>query len=81
MPGFESYNWQGVIVPAKTPREIVVRLNRELNLLLTQPSLRDLIANDGSQVEGGTPEAFGAFIRAEADKWGKVVRAAKISAE
>ena len=81
VPGFESYNWQGVIVPAKTPREIVERLNRELNLLLTQPSLRDLITNDGSQVGGGTPEAFGTFIRAEAEKWGKVVRATKISAE
>ncbi len=81
VPGFESYNWQGVIVPARTPREIVERLNRELNLMLTQPALRDLIVNDGSQVGGGTPEAFGAFIRAEAEKWGKVVRAAKISAE
>jgi tripartite-type tricarboxylate transporter receptor subunit TctC len=81
VPGFESYNWQGVIVPAKTPREIVDRLNRELNLLLSQPALRDLILNDGSQVGGGTPEAFGAFIRDEAEKWGKVVRAAKISAE
>ena len=81
VPGFESYNWQGVIVPAETPREIVDRLNRELNLLLTQPALRDLIVNDGSQVGGGTPEVFGAFIRDEAEKWGKVVRAAKISPE
>ena len=51
------------------------------DVLVTQPALRDLITNDGSQVGGGTPEAFGTFIRAEADKWGKVVRAAKISAE
>ena len=81
VPGFESYNWQGVIAPAKTPREIVDRLNRELNLLLTQPALRDLIVNDGSQVGGGTPEAFGAFIRSESAKWGKVVREAKIATE
>ncbi len=79
--GFESYNWQGVIVPAKTPREIVDRLNRELNRLLTEPGLRDLITGDGSQVGGGTPEAFGAFIRSEAEKWGKVVRSANISAQ
>ena len=79
--GFESYNWQGVIAPARTPREIIDRLNRELNLLLTQPALRDLILNDGSQVGGGTPEAFGAFIRAETEKWGKVVRTAKITIE
>ena len=81
VPGFESYNWQGVIAPAKTPREIVERLNRELNLLLAQPALRDLIVNDGSQVGGGTPEAFGAFIRSEAQKWGRVVRQAKITTE
>jgi tripartite-type tricarboxylate transporter receptor subunit TctC len=81
VPGFESYNWQGVIAPAKTPREIVERLNRELNLLLAQPALRDLIVNDGSQVGGGTPEAFGAFIRSEAEKWGRVVRQAKIASE
>ncbi len=79
--GFESYNWQGVIVPARTPREIVDRLNRELNRLLTEPGLRDLITGDGSQVGGGTPEAFGAFIRSEAEKWGKVVRSANISAQ
>ena len=81
VPGFETYNWQGVIAPAKTPREILERLNRELNLLLTQPGLRDLIVNDGSQPRGGTPEAFGAFIRSETEKWGKVVRAANISAQ
>jgi tripartite-type tricarboxylate transporter receptor subunit TctC len=80
VPGFESYNWQGVIVPAKTPREIVERLNRELNLLLTQPALRDLILRDGSEPAGGTPEAFGAIIRSEAEKWGKVVREAKVTA-
>ena len=81
IPGFESYNWQGVIAPARTPREIVDRLNRELNLLLTQPSLRDLITGDGSQVGGGTPEAFGAFIRSESEKWGRVVREGRITIE
>jgi tripartite-type tricarboxylate transporter receptor subunit TctC len=81
VPGFESYNWQGVIVPAKTPREVIDRLNRELNLLLTQPALRDLITGDGSQVEGGTPEAFGAFIRSETEKWARVVKQAGMRPE
>ena len=76
VPGFESYNWQGVIVPAKTPRGIIDRLNRELNAMLTQPALRDLIHGDGSQVGGGTPEAFGSFIQAETQKWAKVVKQA-----
>jgi tripartite-type tricarboxylate transporter receptor subunit TctC len=81
VPGFESYNWQGVIVPARTPREIIVRLNRELNAMLAQPALRDLITRDGSQVEGGTPEAFGAFIRSETQKWARVVKEAGMKPE
>jgi tripartite-type tricarboxylate transporter receptor subunit TctC len=80
VPGFESYNWQGVIVPARTPREIVDRLNRELNLILSTPAMRELINADGSQPGGGTPEAFGEFIRTETEKWGKVVREARIVA-
>jgi tripartite-type tricarboxylate transporter receptor subunit TctC len=81
VPGFESYNWQGVIVPAGTPRDIVERLNRELNAILAQPLTREIIASTGSEVGGGTPEAFGALIRSETDKWAKVVRLAGIRPE
>ena len=81
VPGFESYNWQGVIVPAGTSREIVERLNRELNVILAQPLTRELIASTGSEVGGGTPEAFGAFIRSETEKWARVVKQAGIRPE
>jgi tripartite-type tricarboxylate transporter receptor subunit TctC len=81
VPGFESYNWQGVIVPAGTPREIVERLNRELNTILAQPLTRELIASTGSEVAGGTPEAFGALIRSETEKWAKIVKQAGIRPE
>jgi tripartite-type tricarboxylate transporter receptor subunit TctC len=81
VPGFESYNWQGVIVPAGTPREIVERLNRELNAILAQPATRELIASTGSEVGGGTPEAFGALIRSETEKWARVVKQAGIRPE
>ena len=81
VPGFESYNWQGVIAPVKTPRPVIDRLNKEINAILLQPSVRDLIVGSGSQVTGGTPEAFGVFIAAEAVKWGKVVKQAGIQAE
>jgi tripartite-type tricarboxylate transporter receptor subunit TctC len=81
VPGFESYNWQGVIAPAGTPRAIVERLNREINAILTQPASRNLIASTGSEVGGGTPEAFGALIRNETEKWGKIVRQAGIKPE
>ena len=81
VPAFESYNWQGVIVPAGTPREIVERLNRELNAVLSQPATRELITSTGSEVGGGTPEAFAALIRGETEKWAKVVKQAGIKPE
>jgi tripartite-type tricarboxylate transporter receptor subunit TctC len=81
VPGFESYNWQGVIVPAGTPREIVERLNRELNAILAQPTTRNLITSTGSEVGGGTQEIFGALIRSETEKWARVVKQAGIRPE
>jgi len=80
-PGFESYNWQGVIVPAGTPRAIVDRLNRDLNAILQMPEQRDAILATASEVGGGTPEQFRDLIRSEIPKWAEVIRAAKIQAE
>ena len=81
LPGFESLNWQGVVVPAGTPRPIVDRLNRELNAILALPEQRESIVATASEVGGGTPEAFGELIRSETTKWAEVVKAAKIQPE
>jgi tripartite-type tricarboxylate transporter receptor subunit TctC len=81
LPGFESTNWQGVIVPAGTPRAIVERLNRDINAVLAIPEQRESIVGNGGEVAGGTPEAFRDFIRSETVKWGEVVRTAKIQPE
>jgi len=81
LPGFESYNWQGVILPAGTPRPIVERFNREFNAILAIPEQRDSITGNGGEVAGGTPEAFRDFVRSETVKWGDVVRTAKIQPE
>lgn len=81
LPGFESSNWQGVVVPAGTPRAIVDRLNKELNAILAMPEQRDAILSTASEVAGGTPEEFGALIRSETTKWADVVKAAKIQPE
>jgi len=81
LPGFESTNWQGVIVPAGTPRAIVDRLNRDINAVLAIPEQRESIVANGGEVAGGTPEAFRDFIRSETAKWGEVVRTAKIQPE
>jgi len=81
LPGFESYNWQGVIAPAATPRAIVDRLNKELNAILAQPDQRDAILATASEPAGGTPEQFRELIVSETAKWAEVVKAAKIQAE
>jgi tripartite-type tricarboxylate transporter receptor subunit TctC len=81
LPGFESYNWQGVVMPKGTPPEIVARLNKELNAILQMPDVRDSIVSQASDPAGGTPEEFAAFIRSETAKWGEVIRAAGIKPE
>lgn len=81
LPGFESYNWQGIVLPAGTPRAIVERLNRETNAVLTIPEQRDSITRTGGEVVGGSPEAFRDFIRSETAKWAKVVQEARIQPE
>ncbi|CAN5185618.1 tripartite tricarboxylate transporter substrate binding protein [soil metagenome] len=81
LPGFESYNWQGIVVPAGTPRPIVDRLNKAFNDALAEPSIRNLILDSGSQIGGGTPEVFAAFIASESDKWGALVKSANIKPE
>ena len=81
LPGFESSNWQGVVVPANTPRAIVDRLNREFNAILALPEQRDAILATASEVGGGTPEEFRDLIRSETTKWAEVIKAAKIQAE
>ena len=65
----------------KRQREKNQRLNRELNAILAQALTRELVASTGSVVGGGTPEAFGALIRSETEKWAKVVRQAGIRPE
>jgi tripartite-type tricarboxylate transporter receptor subunit TctC len=79
LPGFESYNWQGIIAPAGTPEAIITRLNRDLNEVLRDPDIVKAINDTGSQVGGGTPEEFGAFISSETAKWAKVIKEGNIT--
>jgi tripartite-type tricarboxylate transporter receptor subunit TctC len=81
VPGFEVLNWQGAIAPKGTPAAVVQRLNADINKVLAMPEERDRILGQGNELGGGTPEQFGAFIRAENAKWGALVRSAKITAE
>lgn len=81
LPGFESYNWQGIVVPAGTPQEIVEKLNAAFNKILKKPEVIQAFEQTGGQVGGGTPEAFGKFIEDERVKWAKVIEDAKISVD
>jgi tripartite-type tricarboxylate transporter receptor subunit TctC len=79
LPGYESYNWQGIVAPAGTPRPIIDRLNTELNAILKDPEVAKAIQDMGSQPAGGTPEDFAAFIQAETGKWAQVIKEARIA--
>jgi tripartite-type tricarboxylate transporter receptor subunit TctC len=78
LPDYISYNWQGVIVPAKTPQSIVTKLNRAFNEILKDPDVAKAITDVASQAEGGTPETFGKFIQLERVKWTAVIKAANV---
>ena len=80
-PGYETDNWYGVVAPAKTPRPIVERLNKELAHALTSPEIKGALLKSGLEVAPGTPEAFGKYMRAEYQKWGKLIKEAGIRGE
>jgi tripartite-type tricarboxylate transporter receptor subunit TctC len=81
LPGFESYNWQGVIAPAGTPEPVIQKLNAAFNNILKKPEVLKAFEATGGQTAGGTPEDFGKFIQSETDKWAKVITSAKISVD
>ncbi|MDH5343775.1 MAG: tripartite tricarboxylate transporter substrate-binding protein, partial [Betaproteobacteria bacterium] len=76
LKGFEANNWYGVLVPAKTPRNIIDRLNKEIVAVLALPDVKELLFKQGLDVAPSTPEAFGAYIKSEKAQWEKVIKAA-----
>lgn len=79
VPGYESLSWSGIAVPAGTPRDVIARLNREINAILTAPEMRQRFADQGAEAVGGTPEAFAEHAKRERDKWSRVIRDANIA--
>jgi tripartite-type tricarboxylate transporter receptor subunit TctC len=75
VPGYDVATWYGVLAPAGTPRPIVNRLNREIVTILKTPEVRQKLQDDGAEVVAGTPEAFEKMMRAELEKWARVVKA------
>ena len=78
LPGFESLNWNGIVGPAAMPRELVSQLNREIVRVMNLPDVKSKIVAQGNFVIGDTPEQFAAYIRAESEKWARVVKQANI---
>ena len=80
-PGYETDNWYGIVLPAKTPRPIVDRLNKEFARALNMAENKDALLKQGLEVAPGTPEAFGKYMKSEYEKWGKLIREAGIQAQ
>lgn len=78
LPTYDASSWNGVLVPAGTPRAVVDRLNAEIVRILKSPNVLERLAQDGALPAPTTPEEFAAFIKAEIVKWAKVVQAANI---
>ena len=80
-PKVEVLNWQGLIAPKGTPKDIIDKLNAAANEALKDPQLRELMLSQGNEIGGGSPAEFAALIKAEAAKWSAVVKTANIRPE
>ncbi len=79
VPGYESLSWSGIAVPAGTPRDVVMRLNREIGGVLGAGDVRQKLIELGADPVGGPPEAFAAHVRAEREKWSRLIRERSIT--
>ena len=81
VPGYEATSWLGLGAPRNTSREIIERVNKEVNAALADPKIKGRIMDLGYTPFVSSPAEFGQFIVDETEKWGKVIRAANIKAE
>ena len=79
--GFEAATWFGVLGPAGIPKDVVAKLNAEINKALELPDFRTRLGEQGAEILGGTPEKFATLIDSEIDRWGKVVKDSGAKAE
>ena len=81
IPDFELVTWHGVMVPAATPKDIVQKLNREIQWVLDQPDIRKRFADGGLDITGGAPQVFEAILKRDYAKYGKILVGAGIRPE
>jgi len=81
LTGYDANTWGGILAPAGTPKAVVATLNAEINKALAAEDVRAKLVANGIDIQGGTPERFGAYIKAEVVKWAKVTKDAGIEPE
>jgi tripartite-type tricarboxylate transporter receptor subunit TctC len=78
VPGFDVVSWFGFFVPAKTPKEIVAKINADTNAALVTPAVKTRFEDLGAIPKGSTQAELAAFLKSETDKWGPVIKDAQI---
>jgi len=73
-PNTDASNWYGLLAPAKTPPAVIAKINAAVNAALNDPPTRNKLVQAGATPVGNTPESFGTFMKAEFEKWGRVVK-------
>jgi tripartite-type tricarboxylate transporter receptor subunit TctC len=81
LKGYETSTWGGVLAPAGTPRDIIAKLNAEMNKALEAPDVRQKMLGAGIEPAGGTPQQFSDFMQSEILKWGSVAKTAGLQPE
>ncbi len=73
-PNTDASNWYALLAPAKTPAAVIAKLNKAVDDALNDPAVHDKLVKTGATPVGGTPEALGTFMRAQYDKWGRIIK-------
>ena len=81
MPDFEVDSWYAMFVPARTPQPVIERLNRALNSVLADATIREKLLAQGAEGVGGTPQALARIVAGELPKWAKLAKDANIKAD
>jgi tripartite-type tricarboxylate transporter receptor subunit TctC len=81
VPGYEFTQWHGLVAPAKTPPEVIAKLNSEIAKILRNPKLRERFAALGSEVVGGSPQEFDKLIKSELNRYADIVKITGMKAE
>ena len=81
LKGFEAVAWNGLTAPAKTPRDVILKINADVIRIVNSPELKERLKADGSDPVGNTPEQFATFLRNEIAKWAKVIKFANVKPE